>query len=474
MPTTSAGTGTRAARIARRIEAEIIRRGWPIGTSLGSEQLLQQRYRVSRPVLREAVRLVEHHQVARMRRGPHGGLFVTEPDAGPATRAMVIYLEHVGTSIGELLEARLLLEPLASALAADRVDEAGIVRLRGLLDSDRPRPARDELHVVLAELTGNPVLALFVDVLTRLTARYAAGAEAQPPQRIAASTERLADDHTAIVAAVAAGDTARAMTLTRGHVEIVSEWLERYCRPGGADRAGPVADGAPTPHTKRAEALAAAIHAEIASAGWCSGTVFGTEAELLERYGVSRSVLREAVRLLEYHTVARMRRGPGGGLVVTEPSPDASVDTIALYLQYRRPSRADLRLVRDAIEIANVERLVSRRGEHRVAAFLDEHRHPSGTGEEAGSADRAGQAEIAFHHEMAALAGNTVLDVFLRIISELHGRQWDPGARPPPGADDVEAMLHAHARIAEAISDGDLSMAQHRSRRHLAALSTWW
>ena len=35
------------------------------------------------------------------------------------------------------------------------------------------------------------------------------------------------------------------------------------------------------------------------------------------------------VRLLEYHAIAQMRRGPGGGLVVTEPQAQASIDTIA-------------------------------------------------------------------------------------------------------------------------------------------------
>ena len=60
------------------------------------------------------------------------------------------------------------------------------------------------------------------------------------------------------------------------------------------------------------------ILGDIAEEGWPEGEVVGSEAELLERYGVSRAVFREAVRLLEHLQVARMRRGPGGGLVVLD------------------------------------------------------------------------------------------------------------------------------------------------------------
>ncbi|MDT5175226.1 MAG: hypothetical protein QOG37_2477, partial [Mycobacterium sp.] len=160
----------RAAKIARCIEADIVRRGWAVGESLGSEAALQQRYEVSRSVLREAVRLVEHHQVARMRRGPNGGLLICEPDAGPATRAVVIYLEFLGTTLDDLLNARLVFEPLAAALAAENIDEAGIGRLRAVLRAEEqwqpglPAP-HDEFHIALAEQSKNPVLQLFIDVL---------------------------------------------------------------------------------------------------------------------------------------------------------------------------------------------------------------------------------------------------------------------------------------------------------------------
>ncbi|HWF29903.1 MAG TPA: FCD domain-containing protein [Mycobacterium sp.] len=476
-----------ASTIARDIEAEIVRRGWPVGESLGSEHALQQRFCVSRSVLREAVRLVEHHQVARMRRGPNGGLLVCEPDAGPATRAVVIYLEYLGTTLADLLNARLVLEPLAASLAAERIDEAGIDRLRAVLRAEEqwrpglPAP-RDEFHIALAERSKNPVLQLFIDVLMRLTTRYALQSRTDSATEAIEAIDYMHSDHSEIVAAVTAGDAARAKTLSERHVEAVTAWLQRH-HPGDdvggkgrhrsrvrQRRLNPEA-----PRGKLAEVLAANIGNDIAAGGWQVGSVFGTETALLQRYRVSRAVLREAVRLLEYHSVAQMRRGPGGGLVVTQPQAQASIDTIALYLQYRKPSREDLRCVRDAIEIDNVAKVVKRRSESEVAAFLDTHRPAYGVNlQTADEVRKATVEEFRFHVGLAQLAGNAPLDLFLRIIVELFRRHWSSTGQPLPTGADIIAVDHAHLRILEAIAAGDDSLARYRIRRHLDAAASWW
>jgi DNA-binding FadR family transcriptional regulator len=458
---------TRASQIARRIEADIIRRGWPIGQSLGSEQALQDRYRASRSVLREAVRLVEHHQVAQMRRGPNGGLLICEPDAAPATHAIIIYLEYLGTTIGDLLDARLLLEPLAASLAAEQIDEAGINRLRAVLRAEEPR---DEFHAALAEQSKNPVLQLFIDILMRLTVRYAENSRLDSAGDALAAIERRHLEHADIVAAVTAGDPARAKTLSERHAESVTSWLHdhqparRARKPSGLHREAP--------QGKLAEVLADVIRDDIATSGRQIGEVFGTEVALLERYRVSRSVLREAVRLLEYHAVAKMRRGPGGGLVVAEPQAQASIDTIALYLQYRKPRGEDLRLVRDAIEIDNVAKVVKRHDAPEVRAFLDAQRLIA---EQAGNDLRAaGMAEFLFHTGLAQLAGNAVLNLFLRIIVEVFRRHWSGSTQPTPSRDDLVDVQRAHLRIIEAIADGDDSLARYRTRRHLDITTSWW
>jgi DNA-binding FadR family transcriptional regulator len=470
-----AAVGKLAAQVARRIEIEVVQRGWPVGESLGSEPELRERHGVSRSVLREAVRLVEHHQVARMRRGPNGGLFVMAPDAGPAARAMVIYLEYVGTSVDDLLQARRLLEPLAAGLAAQHITEEGIELVRRTLDAetitDVPENRTVEtLHVVIGELSANPMLRLFIDVLIRLTARFSepSGASAREFRR---SREEAVRHHGEIADAVIAGDSGKAEARVAEYLAGISAWMRRHGRTAASGRRPrPVVslerdDGA---RAKLAEVVAGRLREDIAASGWPVGAVIGSEADLLARYGVSRAVLREAVRLLEYHSVARMRRGPGGGLVVGTPDPQASIDTMALYLEYQKVSGPDLVAVRDAIELGIVTRVAELHDEPGLAEQLDAAVRwiTEAPDDDQDKADH-------FHAVLADLAGNPVLALFLRILTELW-RRHSGTERADAGPEARAEVEHVHRRITEAVLAGDEGLARHRMRRHLAALTEWW
>ena len=104
--------------------------------------------------------------------------------------------------------------------------------------------------------------------------------------------------------------------------------------------------GAAITAPKLSSVVARRIEDEVVAQGWPVGTVLGSETDLLERFGVSRAVLREAVRLVEHTGAARMRRGPGGGLIVSEPNRSAVVSAMGLWfsycLLYTSPSPRDL------------------------------------------------------------------------------------------------------------------------------------
>jgi DNA-binding FadR family transcriptional regulator len=339
----------RAARVADRIVGDVIAKGWPVGELLGSEAGLLERYQVSRAVFREAVRLLEHQQVARTRRGPGGGLVITEPTVDAVIDAVVFYLYRVEAPLDELFEARIVLEEIASDLAPGRLDEQNLTRLRAFVEArDVPvGPDPRELHALIASISRNPALELFVEVLNRVAMLYSSGWQSFG-RAIGAET---AHAHARIAEAVIDAETGLARHCMRKHLEAEAEYLRRR-RSTRQLLPDSVVAGGQSDHGKRAEAVARRITQAVVADGLQPGQLVGTEPELIERERVSRAVLREAVRLLEHHQIARMRRGPGGGLFVFEPSVGAVTDIAAIYLARRGMRLADLAELRTGVEVA--------------------------------------------------------------------------------------------------------------------------
>jgi len=208
-----------AEDVATRIEAVIMEHGWREGESLGSESELIERFGVSRAVLREAVRIVEHHGAARMRPGPKGGLVVAVPDARSVLRPTLLHLDSAGVSIDDLYTARATLELTCIDLLCTRLDGRGVRRLRELIeleDASETDPdggiLSHQLHILIAELSGNPVLRLFIETLAGLTYRRTPSEWRGP---LVADVHRA---HHRIVEAIVAGDNALAQHRMRVHL----------------------------------------------------------------------------------------------------------------------------------------------------------------------------------------------------------------------------------------------------------------
>jgi DNA-binding FadR family transcriptional regulator len=467
-----------AARIARAIEDDVIAADWPVGSTIGSEPQLIERYGVSRAVFREAVRLVEHHQVAVMRRGRSGGLKVIAPNAAAAVSAAVVYLEYAGTKVDDLLRVRSLLEPLAAAEAAKNVSEEDIAALRGAAGQQMVAAAAEGqvlaayagLHVTVAQLSGNPVLQLFVEVLAQLTDRYAKIRRTTKSDRDATAHE-VDRAHRALVDAVVAGDAATAQHYMSAHLAAMDQWFADTGRRIITRRAMTASAHAAGGH-KLAEVIAEEIRADIARGRWQVGDVIDSENGLLERYDVSRSAIREAVRLLEHHSIAWMRRGPNGGLIVARPDLDAGVEAMALYLDYRGATAADLLPVRKELELGCVDLVASRASEPEVRERLEK----ALTVTPDTPADEVSRLAHELHLAVAELAGNPVLVFLIRTMTSLWARHTadEPSIQLVPAEKPAEAVAHAHLAIVEAIASGDRGLARRRMARHLDAVSLWW
>jgi DNA-binding FadR family transcriptional regulator len=450
-----------AAKLADHIVEDVIALGWPVGEVLGSEVELVERYEVSRAVFREAVRLLEHQQVARTRRGPGGGLVITEPTTGAVIDAVVLYLHRVDARLDEIFEARIVLEEIACQLAAERADEGDLAELRrfvegGPIDLDQdPRG----LHVLVAAMSRNPGLQLFVEVFTRVAQLYSPNWK-RLGETVGKETEHA---HAQIAKAIMAGDGGLARSRMRKHLSAEAEFFRRRrsTRQLLPDSVLLSESGL----GKGAEAVARDVTQMIVTNGLQPGELVGTEPELIERSGVSRALLREAVRLLEHHQIARMRRGPGGGLFVMTPSTNAVTEVAAIYLARRGMTLAALAEMRTGVEIAIAELAAERIDDEGVEGLRE------ALAREEGASDRERvEAVHDLHAAVAAAAQNRALDLVALVLirlSRLHQiERLAPKARKQIAAE----VLRTHTGIAAAIEDGDRELARHRMRRHLEAL----
>ncbi|MGH3302081.1 MAG: FadR/GntR family transcriptional regulator [Streptosporangiaceae bacterium] len=464
-----------AERIAAAIEADVLQAGWPVGKVIGSEDQLAARYGAGRAVIREAIRLAEHRQVVRMRRGRSGGLAVVEPDASAVTESLAIFLEYARADIDDLIEARTVLEAYSAAAAAGAHLDEG--RLRVLREAARQPlgslagtagPGPGLVHQLVAEATGNAALSLFIQVIASLSDRLGTGTAATGSGR-SSSAAAVQRRHAAIIAAIAAGDGALAREQMRADMSAMRKASRRLRTEPCLPEAGTVAattvaaPGRPRP----ADLVAARIRRDIIDRGWPVGDSLGFEADLLARYGIGRAQFREAVRILENHSVVRMQRGAAGGMLVAAPDGRAVVRVVALYLTYKGMNSAHIRDLREELEAATLRMAIDRLtddGVRRLNGVLELERTWPDEDFPAVSHD--------LHAVIAELSGNRTLALLQSIVMQLTAERLHSGD-PRRVTEPPQAVRRAHQAIVEAIIARDAPLAQRRMDKHLQAIARW-
>lgn len=167
--------------VANSLRRKILSGELPEGSHLPPEPDLVEQLGVSRPTLREALRVLESESLIRPRRGSRSGAEICAPSVDVSARYMGFVLQHGGVTIEDVLRARRIVEPpLAGILTASK-SPVKITRLRDLLKEEED--ALDDrvafgqksirFHELVAELAGVETLTVSVRqfnwVLGRLT-----------------------------------------------------------------------------------------------------------------------------------------------------------------------------------------------------------------------------------------------------------------------------------------------------------------
>jgi GntR family transcriptional regulator, transcriptional repressor for pyruvate dehydrogenase complex len=167
-------------QIADELRALIVSGELAEGDSLGHEPDLVERFGVSRPSLREALRILEAEGLITVVRGVHGGVIVHAPDQRMTARTAALLLQARNVSLADVFEARSLLEPIAArAIATARGRRAAVKELRALVrdeeeaieDPERFGVANAAFHQRLVSLAANQTLTIVAEMLNEVVVR---------------------------------------------------------------------------------------------------------------------------------------------------------------------------------------------------------------------------------------------------------------------------------------------------------------
>jgi DNA-binding FadR family transcriptional regulator len=221
---------------------------------------------------------------------------------------------------------------------------------------------------------------------------------------------------------------------------------------------------------EKPQQIADELRRQIVAGELVEGDLLGREPELVERFGVSRPSLREALRILEAEGLIDVVRGVLGGVVVRAPDVRITARTAALVLQARNVSLADVHEARSLIEPVAVRVVASSRSRRAAAAELRER-----IDDEVRvilDPEAFGPASARFHERLVALAGNQTLSIVAEMLNEIVARAVTAVSRSAASTSEATRRrgIRSQERLVSLIEAGEAAEAEAHWRTHMAVV----
>ncbi len=220
-------------QVVTQIEQRVLQGELDDGYRFPPEADLAEQFGVSRPVIREAMKVLRQKGLVKVY--PGRGTFVANStrQAVSSSLDLMLRVENLGGLV-HLAEAREMFEPPIAAMAASRHRPQHLDKLRQTLlamheaaaatpfDVDRFTKADLDFHLTLANATGNSLVEVLLNSFVGLQLDQRRKLIVRP-----GAVARAIHNHEEILQAVAARDPDRAHRAMKDHMAQVREWSER-------------------------------------------------------------------------------------------------------------------------------------------------------------------------------------------------------------------------------------------------------
>lgn len=203
------------------------------GDKLPTERGMAESFETSRTSVREALRRLEQEGLIHIKKGINGGVFIAELDHRPVANSLHTLLQLRKVSIQNIAEVRLIFEPQAARLAAERASpedlwelEEVVARMSEAVTSkELPRSYDLKFHQIIARAAGNPVLQMLAEAMLEVASK--AITELNPSVDTLRHVLRC---HRQVLEAVRREDGELAEKAMRAHIVDVQTRLARQAR----------------------------------------------------------------------------------------------------------------------------------------------------------------------------------------------------------------------------------------------------
>jgi DNA-binding FadR family transcriptional regulator len=206
---------------------------------------------------------------------------------------------------------------------------------------------------------------------------------------------------------------------------------------------------------KAHEEVAEDLRSRILSGDLAVGDRLPPEDELTEQFGVARTTLREALRVLESQGLIRIRRGRGGGPIVTQPDLAPLAAALSASLQLRGTTIGDLDRARRMIEPQVAGELAATRDESDVKALREAVADASAAADSDDPSASFGIASARFHEVLIERSGNLTLTTISTLLHMLVESFYARSVRVDTPRDTMRRAVRSYSKLVDLIESGD-------------------